>query len=103
MTSLPATCEELFGTQDFYKVLGIKKSATSDQIKKAYHRASLRVHPDHASEEDKPECTRRFQCVSGVFAALSDEAKKALYDGYLSTDDEEDQPDNKEGEILFLN
>ena len=98
MSSLLATCLELFGTRNLYKVLDVKKSATSDQIKKAYHKASLCVHPDRVSEEERPECTRKFQCVGGVFAALSDEAKRALYDGCYDTDDEEDRPDNGEGE-----
>ena len=66
------TCEELFGSKDLYQVLGIEKDASAGQIKKAYHKISLQVHPDRVGEEGREESTKKFQCVGAVYAVLSD-------------------------------
>ena len=66
------TCEELFGSKDLYQVLGVEKDASAGQIKKAYHKISLQVHPDRVGEEGREESTKKFQCVGAVYAVLSD-------------------------------
>jgi len=90
MPGILATCEELFGTKDLYTVLGIEKTATAGQIKKAYHKLSLAVHPDRATEQDRPLCTSKFQCVGGVYALLSDGERRGLYDETGEVEDEAD-------------
>ena len=58
---LLSTCEELYGSRDLYAVLGVDRAATAGQIKKAYHKVSLQVHPDRVSEKEKEESTAKFQ------------------------------------------
>eukprot|EP00088_Acartia_fossae_P002865 TRINITY_DN11197_c0_g1_i1.p1 TRINITY_DN11197_c0_g1~~TRINITY_DN11197_c0_g1_i1.p1 ORF type:complete len:258 (+),score=78.67 TRINITY_DN11197_c0_g1_i1:31-804(+) len=90
MPSLLTSCEELFQTKDLYEVLGIEKSANTAQVKKAYHRASLKVHPDRASEEDRELATKKFQCIGAVYSILSDDSRRGLYDECGEVDDEND-------------
>lgn len=90
MPGLLETCDELFETKDLYVVLGIDKTANSGQIKKAYHKVSLKTHPDRAADEDKDTATRKFQCVSAVYSLLSDESRRGLYDECGEVDDEND-------------
>jgi len=90
MPSLITTCEELYDTQDLYAVLGVDKKANAAQIKKAYHKKSLVVHPDRAKDGDRESATRKFQCIGAVYAILSDENKRGLYDETGEVDDEND-------------
>lgn len=54
-------CEEVFGTADLYRVLGVRREASDDEVRRGYHKVSLRVHPDRVGEDDKEDATRRFQ------------------------------------------
>lgn len=63
-----------FGTEDVYEVLGIAKSASSSEIKKAYMKLALVHHPDKGGDKEK------FQALSLAHAILSDEEKRRLYD-----------------------
>ena len=64
--------------RDYYDVLGVSKSASADEIKKAYRSAALKNHPD--KNPDDPEAEKRFKEVAEAFDVLSDEKKRALYD-----------------------
>lgn len=58
-------CEEVFGTADLYRVLGVRREASDGEVRRGYHKVSLQVHPDRVGEGDKEDATRRFQ-VCGV-------------------------------------
>lgn len=61
-------------------------------VKKAYHKLSLKYHPDRVAEEEKTEATEKFKVLSKLYAVLTDKNKKALYDdkGTIDDDDERD-------------
>ena len=65
------------GAEDFYKLLGISRSATQKEIKKAYRQKSLEFHPDKNKEEGASE---KFAAIARAYEVLSDEDKKNIYD-----------------------
>ena len=68
--------------RDYYEILGIKKNATLDEIKKTYRELALRYHPDRVPHEQKKEAEEKFKEISEAYAVLSDSQKRALYDQY---------------------
>lgn len=62
--------------RDYYDILGISKSATSDEIKRAYRKAAHQHHPDKGGESEK------FKEVNEAYQVLGDENKKAAYDRF---------------------
>ncbi len=71
-------------SEDYYKILGIDKKASTAQIKKAYRKLALKYHPDK-TEGDKAMETK-FKKISEAYAVLSDPEKKNQYDTYGSAD-----------------
>jgi len=65
---------------DYYKILGIEKTATQDEIKKAYRKLARKYHPD-LNPNDK-EANRQFQQINEANEALSDPEKRKKYDEY---------------------
>ncbi|MCX7031603.1 MAG: DnaJ domain-containing protein [Spirochaetes bacterium] len=68
--------------RDYYDVLGVKKSSTHEEIKKAYRELALRHHPDRVPAAEKKQAEERFKEMSEAYAVLSDPQKRALYDQY---------------------
>lgn len=71
--------------KDPYAVLGVAKTATADEVKKAYRKLAKKLHPDHNPGDKKAE--ERFKEVSSAFEILGDPKKRALFDefGEIST------------------
>lgn len=65
---------------DYYKILGIEKNATADNIKKAYRKLARKLHPD-LNPNDK-EANKKFQQVNEANEVLSDPEKRKKYDQY---------------------
>lgn len=66
--------------RDYYEVLGVDKSASPDQIKKAYRKLAKKYHPDMNPGDD--EAANKFKEVNEAYEVLSDETKKAKYDQF---------------------
>lgn len=71
--------------RDYYEILGVSKTASDDEIKKAYRKLSKKYHPDINKADDAAE---RFKEVAEAYEILSDSQKRAAYDqyGHASTD-----------------
>ncbi|XP_067115557.1 dnaJ homolog subfamily B member 1b [Osmerus mordax] len=65
--------------KDYYSVLGIQKSASEDEIKKAYRKQALRYHPD---KNKAPEAEDKFKEIAEAYDVLSDPKKKDIYDRF---------------------
>ncbi|CAG9943816.1 unnamed protein product [Clonostachys rosea f. rosea IK726] len=70
---------------DPYEVLNIERTASSDDVKKAYRKAALKHHPDKAPEDQKEKAHEAFQSVAFAYAILSDPARRKRYDQTGST------------------
>ncbi|UKZ79139.1 hypothetical protein TrVFT333_006889 [Trichoderma virens FT-333] len=68
------------GEVDLYEILEIDRTATPDQIKKAYRKAALKYHPDKVAEDLREESEAKFKEASRAYEILSDEDKRHLYD-----------------------
>lgn len=71
-------------SKDYYKILGVEKSASQDEIKKAYRKLALKYHPDRNKDDKTAE--ERFKEVGEAYAVLSDIEKRKQYDTFGSTD-----------------
>lgn len=90
---MPSTlefCEKFYGTRDVYTIFAVAKDAQESEIKKAYYKLSLKVHPDRVKEAEKEEATEKFKVLSKIYAILSDKDKRALYDEQGIIDDDDD-------------
>lgn len=65
---------------DYYKILGLDKSADAAAIKKAYRKLAMKYHPDHAKGDKAAE--EKFKKISEAYAVLSDPEKRKQYDTY---------------------
>jgi len=65
--------------KNYYKILGLSRTATSKEIKKAYRKLAMEWHPDK-NLENKEEAEQKFQDISEAYEVLSDDELKAKYD-----------------------
>ena len=66
--------------RDYYEVLGVAKTASAEEIKKAYRKSAMKYHPDR-NPGDK-EAEEKFKEIGEAYEVLSDEQKRARYDQY---------------------
>ena len=66
--------------RDYYDVLGVKKNATEDEIKKAFRKLAMKHHPDRNPGNKQAE--ERFKEINEAYAVLSDKEKRAKYDQF---------------------
>lgn len=67
--------------KDYYGILGLKKDASEDDIKKAYRKLALKWHPDR-NTNDKEKAETKFKEISEAYEVLSDPKKKSIYDQF---------------------
>lgn len=86
--------------RDLYNVLGVPRTASPDEIKRAYRALAQRWHPD--KNPDDPEAARRFKDLSEAYRTLSDPDRRARYDrlGPLYTEDGRPPSPEDIGEVM---
>lgn len=67
--------------RDYYEVLGVEKTATDEELKKAYRRLAKKYHPD-ANPDNKKEAEVKFKEVNEAYENLSDPQKRKMYDQF---------------------
>src|SRR3989344_4417173 len=65
--------------KDYYEVLGVKKGASKDEIKKAFYKLAHKYHPDKKEGDEK-----KFKEVNEAYQVLSDDSKRSKYDQFGS-------------------
>jgi curved DNA-binding protein len=68
--------------EDYYKTLGVNRTANEAEIKKAYRKLAMKYHPDHAKGDKAAE--EKFKKISEAYAVLSDKEKRQEYDTFGS-------------------
>ncbi|XP_032821313.2 dnaJ homolog subfamily B member 11 [Petromyzon marinus] len=71
-------CAQALAGRDFYKILGVSRSASTREIKKAYRKLAMQLHPD--KNPDDPQAADKFQDLGAAYEVLSNEEKRKTYD-----------------------
>ncbi len=83
----------------YYKDLDVSKEASDSEIKKAYHKASLKYHPD---KDKSPEANQNFQRISKAYSVLSDSNKRAYFDRTGKDPDEREERGGASQSFFFF-
>ena len=86
--------------RDYYKILGVDKNASNDEIKRAYRKLSLKYHPDR--NPNNKEAEEKFKEVSEAYSVLSDASKRQQYDTFGTVDSDFNSM-NMNAEDIFKN
>ncbi|XP_013776629.1 dnaJ homolog subfamily B member 11-like [Limulus polyphemus] len=71
---------QVLAGRDFYQILGVPRSASLNQIKKAYRKLAKELHPD--KNKDDPKTQEKFQDLGAAYEVLSDPDKRKTYDKF---------------------
>ena len=71
--------------KDYYETLGVQKTATDEELKKAYRKLAKKYHPD-ANPDNKAEAEAKFKEVNEAYEVLSDSQKRKMYDQFGTVD-----------------
>ena len=66
--------------KDYYKILGVSKTASDADIKKAFKTMARKYHPDMHPEAEKAKWTEKFKDLNEAYTVLSDKQKRTIYD-----------------------
>ena len=64
--------------KDYYRLLGVEREASGEEIKKAYRKLAMEYHPDR--NRDKPGCDEQLKDINEAYQVLGDEGKRRRYD-----------------------
>ena len=67
-------------SQDYYELLGVSRTASADDLKKAFRKLAMQHHPDR--NKDDKEAEKRFKTINHAYDILKDPEKRAAYDRY---------------------
>ncbi|KAJ1812007.1 DnaJ sub B member 2, partial [Coemansia sp. RSA 2598] len=67
--------------KDYYAILSVPKTASDDELKKAYRKLALKWHPDR-HKDDKEAAEKKFKDISEAYEVLSDKNKRQIYDQF---------------------
>src|SRR5438552_3579683 len=67
--------------RDYYEILGVTRTASADEIKRAYRRMAMKYHPDRA-DGDKSQAELKFKECAEAYEVLSDDNKRRRYDQF---------------------
>lgn len=70
--------------KDYYKILGVKKSASADELKKAFRKLAMQFHPD--KNQGNKQAEEKFKEITEAYEVLGDEAKRRNYDQFGTSD-----------------
>lgn len=80
-------------TLDYYSLLGIKRGASAEEVKRAYRKAVFRYHPDRNPGDE--DAAGKFKQVIDAYEVLSDHRKRARYDESTPADDAEEKAEEE--------
>ena len=66
--------------RDYYEILGVGKSATKEELKKAYRKIAIKYHPD--KNPNNPEAEEKFKEAAEAYEVLNDDQKRQQYDRF---------------------
>lgn len=78
---------------DLYEVLGVQRTASADEIKKAYRKKAVTMHPDKQPNEAKEKAQEQFAELNKAYEVLSDQERRKIYDMTGSVDGMSGRPD----------
>ena len=81
------------GDTDYYELLGIRRAASAEEIKRAYRRMVFRYHPDRNPGDET--AAGKFKLVIDAYSVLSDSAKRRAYDAVNQPTEPEEEPDER--------